>query len=55
MSYSEIGISIGRIPVAVEVSPVRIGIEPGNLLANLSIGRLIISSLNLFANRLCIS
>lgn len=38
MNYSEIGIPVRRIPVAVEVSPVRVGIEPGNLLANLSIG-----------------
>jgi hypothetical protein len=30
MGYSEVRIPVGRIPVAVEVSPVRIGIEPGN-------------------------
>ena len=31
MDYSEIGIPVLRTPVAVKVSPIRVGIEPGNL------------------------
>ncbi len=34
MNYSEVRIPVGRIPVAVQVSPVRVGIEPSDLLAS---------------------
>ncbi len=35
MDYSEIRIPVGRIPVAIKVSPIGIGIEPSDLLASL--------------------